>query len=106
MYKVIVLPEAETEFNNYIDYIYSACDAPLTAIRHYNEILELLYSLEKHAEIFQIEYLPSLQKYGNNVRRLNYKRMSVIYTVCDSTVYVHRIMAASLITNSLRLTQV
>jgi len=99
MYEVIVLPEAETEFNNYIDYIYSVCDAPLAAIQHYNEILELLYSLEKHAEIFRIEYFPSLQKYGNNVRRLNYKKMSIIYTVDNSTVYIHRIMAASLITN-------
>ena len=97
MYEVIVLPAAEVEFYNYIDYIYYACDAPLTAIKHYNEILELLYSLEKHAEIYQIEYLPSLQKYGNNVRRLNYKKMSIIYTIRDKIVYVHRIMAASLI---------
>jgi len=97
MYEIIILPEAETEFNNYIDYIYYTCDAPLTAIQHYNEMLELLYSLEKQAEIYQIEYLPLLQKYGNNVRRLNYKKMAIIYTMCDNIVYIHRIMAASLI---------
>ena len=97
MYEVIVLPEAETEFYNYIDYVYYACDAPLTAAQHYNEMLELLYSLENHAEIYQVEYLPSLQKYGNNVRRLNYKKMSIIYTIRENIVYVHRIMAASLI---------
>jgi plasmid stabilization system protein ParE len=97
MYEVIILPEAETEFNNYIDYIYFSCDAPLTAVKHYNEILEHLYSLEKHAEIYQIEHSPSLQKYGHNVRRLNYKKMAIIYTVSDETVYIHRIMAASLI---------
>ena len=97
MYEVIVLPEAETEFYNYIDYIYYTCDAPLTAAQHYNEILELLYSLENHAGIYQIECLSSLQKYGNNVRRLNYKKMSIIYTIREHIVYVHRIMAAFLI---------
>jgi hypothetical protein len=97
MYEVIVLPEAETEFNNYVDYIYFFCDAPLTAVQHYNEILEILYSLERDAEIYKIEYLPSLQKYGNNVRRVNYKKTSIIYTVSSNTVYIHRIMAAALI---------
>ncbi|MDR0232835.1 MAG: type II toxin-antitoxin system RelE/ParE family toxin [Dysgonamonadaceae bacterium] len=97
MYEVIVLPEAETEFNNYIDYIYFSYDAPLTAIQHYNKILEVLYSLEEYAEIYKIEYLPSLQKYGSNVRRVNYKKISIIYTVFGKTVYIHRIMAAALI---------
>ncbi|MCL2649771.1 MAG: hypothetical protein FWD60_01945 [Candidatus Azobacteroides sp.] len=97
MYEVIVLSEAETEFNNYIDYIYFAYDAPLTAIQHYNDILEILYSLEKYAEVYKIEYLPSLQKYGNNVRRVNYKKMSIVYTVSGNTVYIHRMMAAALI---------
>ena len=85
MYEVIVLPKAETEFYNYIDYIYFACDAPSTAIQHYNEIIEILYSLEKYAEIYKIEYLPSMQKYGNNVRRVNYKKISIIYTVSDKS---------------------
>jgi len=97
MYEVIILPEAEVEFNNYIDHIYFAYDAPLTAIQHYNDILEILYNLEKYAEVYKKEDLPSLQKYGNNVRRVNYKKMSIIYTVFDETVYVHRIMASALI---------
>jgi hypothetical protein len=97
MYEVIILPEAEAEFNNYIDHIYFAYDAPLTAIQHYNDILEILYNLEKYAEVYQKEYLPSLQKYGNSVRRVNYKKMSIIYTVFDDTVYIHRIMASALI---------
>jgi len=97
MYEVIILPEAEVEFNNYIDHIYLAYSAPLTAVQHYNDILEILYSLEKYAEVYQIEFLPSLQKYGSNIRRLNYKKMSIIYTVSDNIVYIHRIMPASLI---------
>ena len=97
MFEVIILPDAEIEFNHYIDHIYFAYDSPLTAIRHYNEILDVLYSLEKYAEVYPIVYLPSLQKYGKNVRRVNYKKISIIYTLCDNIVSVHRIMAAAMI---------
>ncbi|GAB6011751.1 hypothetical protein [Viscerimonas tarda] len=53
--------------------------------------------MEKHAPIYAIQRQQSLKKYGHNVRRLNYKKMAIIYTVHSTTVYIHRIVPANTI---------
>jgi len=39
------------------------------------------------------------EAYGVNARRINFKKMAIIYTIHGSTVYVHRVIAASMITD-------
>jgi len=36
-------------------------------------------------------------QYGFNVRRLNYKKMTIIYTVIDNTAYIQRVVPSSTI---------
>ena len=39
----------------------------------------------------------SLLKYGFFVRRVNYKNMAILYTVFGDIVFIHRIIASSMI---------
>jgi len=38
-----------------------------------------------------------MKKYGNNVRRIDFNRMAIIYTVTKNVVSVKRIMPVSMI---------
>jgi len=73
--------------------------SPLTAKRYVDGLYAELKSLENTAETFALREEHSLLKYGAFVRRVNYKKMTIIYTVHDDIAYVHRIIASSLITD-------
>ena len=70
----------------------------ITAIKHYADIVDTLKGLERNPFINPVKNNISLRQYGINVRRENYKKMAIIYTIHDNRVYVHRILAGSLIT--------
>ena len=97
-YRVEMSDEANFDFKSYITYILLECDAPLTAIKHYAGITDALKSLERNPFINSVKDSVVLQQYGMNVRRENYKKMAIIYTIHENVVYIHRILAGSLIT--------
>ena len=96
-YRVEMSDEANFDFKSYITYISLECDAPLTAIKHYAGIADALKGLERNPFINPIVGYISLKQYGTNVRRENYKKMAIIYTIHENVVYVHRILAGSVI---------
>ena len=97
-YKVEMSDEAKFDFRSYIAHISLECAAPLTAIKHYAGIADALKGLERNPFINPIRDNISLKQYGTNVRRENYKKMAIIYTIHNNIVYIHRILAGSLIT--------
>lgn len=66
--------------------------APFTAFKYLQVLKDVIRGLSKTAEIYKIETRRSLRKYGMNVRRVNYKKMTIIYTVHSNLVYIHRII--------------
>ena len=94
-YIILFSDDAENDFNSYIDYILYECKSPLTALRNYEELAETINQLKISPESFPIQ--PNL-RYGFNVRRVNYKKMAIIYTVHGNVVYIHRILASAMIT--------
>ena len=98
-YNIFLSNEANTDFDEYIDYILYTCNAPVTAAKHYAGLLNEISKLEKYADIYPIQTHKSLLQYGINVRRLNYKKMVILYTIHGKIVYIHRIVAASMITD-------
>ena len=97
-YSVILSEDAEHDLQEYIDYIMYEYKAPITALRHYEALFDVLSGLKRSPESYPIQTRTSLLQYGTNVRRINYKRMAVIYTVHGDIVYIHRIVAGSMIT--------
>jgi hypothetical protein len=98
-YNLTVSDNAWDDINSYIDYIIYTCYAPKTGKKHYDELMSLLEKIEKNPTLYSTRMTTSLLQYGYNVRRANYKKMAIIYTINGSTVYVHRVVAASMITD-------
>ena len=96
-YSLVVSDEAKEDIRNYIYTIRNVFDAPKTAKKHYEELIALLEKIEKYPTAFSERTTAFLLQYGNNVRRVNYKKMAIIYTIDGLEVYVHRIMPASMI---------
>lgn len=99
-YRVLLSQYAETDLQEYIDYIILDCNAPLTALKHYEDLFKTLKSLQRFPKSYPVQTGKFFLSFGTQVRRLNYKKMAIIYTVHSSIVYIHRIIASSLITNS------
>ena len=97
-YKIILTPEAKKEIDDVYKYIAFERSSPITAERYVDGILGSIYSLALNGSIYAINYNDRLQRqYGPNVRTVVYKKMTIIYTVMDNFVIVHRVVAGSLI---------
>jgi len=70
--------------------------APLTAKRYLHGLNKKIQSLEIGADAIQVDEELSKQ-YGFEIRRANYKEMTILYTIEDANVYIIRIMPQSLI---------
>lgn len=96
-YKLIVTDKAQEDIDQYIDTIIYTYDAPVTAKKHYDDLYNILRKIEQYPMSNPIRYGSSLLQYGYNIRRVNYKKMSILYTVNENNIYVHRVIASSLI---------
>ena len=73
--------------------------SPQTAFSYVQGLKNEIKKLELFAEIYPVRYETFYQQFGIEIRRINYKKMAVIYSVHSDFVYIHRIMAAALITD-------
>ena len=96
-HKVVYSQEAIADRDELFDVIAYDFQAPATAIKYIQELVDTVKQLQVFPEAFPIQTNSTLSRYGANVRRINYKKMAIIYTVHDDTVYIHRIMAGALI---------
>jgi hypothetical protein len=96
-YNVIITIEAIEDLSNITNVITYDYSSPITAFKYSRGLIETMSNLSHMAESLPIQTRASLKKYGTNVRRINYKKMAIIYTVHGDKVYIHRIIAASLI---------
>ena len=97
-YEIIMSDSAQADYDEYIDYIVIDCDAPTTAAKHYADIKDIISSLSVNPLIYAVRYNDSLLRYGLNVRRVNYKKMAILFTVNEDKVFIHRVIAGSMIT--------
>lgn len=98
MYR-IKFSDAEKDFDDYIHHIRNVYHAPITVIKHYAELSNCINSLKSFPERQPLQSSSFFLRFGSNIRRINYKKMAIIYTVQGDIVYIHRIMPANLITS-------
>jgi len=96
-YNVEISEQASDDLENLAYAITEHFKSPLTAVRYLAGIEEKIRNLSNFPLAIAPSDSPSLLKYGFNVRHINYKKMTIIYTVSDNTVYVERVIASSLI---------
>ena len=97
---VIVFSEdAKNDIQNLSDVIMYQYKAPKTAFDYIQGLLDEIKTLRTNAEIYSIQKSSRFLQYGLNVRRLNYKKMVVIYTVVNNSAYIIRVVPSSTITS-------
>ena len=73
--------------------------APLSAFKYVQGLKDTIDQLKRHPDALPLNYHKPFEKYGPTIRRINYKRMAIIYDISENTVYIHRILAASTISD-------
>jgi plasmid stabilization system protein ParE len=95
-FNIVVSIDAFEDIQDLYYFIVSEYNSPLTAKRYVDGLYQTIKSLQITAESYSIR--ADLSLYGNFVRRINYKKMAIIYTVHGNSVYIHRVIAASMLT--------
>ena len=97
-YRVRISPEAMNDIDDVYRYIAEEVFQPEAAKAYRRGIFDTIYKLYLMGGIRALSQNENLRrKYGHTVRTTGYKKMSIIYTVVDDLVLVHRVVAGSMI---------
>ena len=97
-YKIEYSKQAEVDIEKLHVFIAAEYKAPLTAFRYVQGLIDTINSLKFHADVYAFYNSNFAKQYGNNVKRVNYKKMAVFFTIFERTVYIHRIIPSLIIT--------
>ncbi len=96
-FQVVVSEEAKSDIDNLFDFIVTEYKSEYTANRYISGLENTIQTLTQSAEIYQLQTTPFFKQFGNKVRRINYKKMAVIYSIYGPYVYIQRVVASSII---------
>ncbi|MCM1033989.1 MAG: type II toxin-antitoxin system RelE/ParE family toxin [Paludibacter sp.] len=92
--EIIYLPIAKRDIQELHDVIANDYFAPLTAKRYIEGLYKTINSLSLFSERHPIQRRKYIrQMYGTDIRRVNYKKMAILYTFNNDVVYIVRIMS-------------
>lgn len=97
IYSVLISEQAYKDIENLQYLIAETFSSPLAAHRYIQGVMAEILSLSYLAESFPISTSRFLLQYGFNARRINYKKMAIIYTVHDKTVLIQRVVPGALV---------
>ena len=97
-YKIVLSKQARIDLKDIANFIANTYKAPETARRYAAGIVKEISELSKHAGSIQISEHKTILQYGQNARRVTFKKTTIIYTIHSKTVLVEKIMISSLIT--------
>jgi len=97
-YTLIILDAAKEDIIDLSYTIRFEYKSPTTSVKYLRGLYKKMNRLKNNAETFTIQSGIFFLQYGFNVRRLNYKKMTIIYTVMNDTVYIQRVVPSSTIT--------
>lgn len=98
MYRLEYSQEAYMDIQELADVIKYTYKMPNTAEKYMRGLYQKIGQLARSPQSYAIQTSAFFQRYGTNARRINYKKMAIIYTVHAGIVYIHRIIPANLIT--------
>lgn len=94
-YSVYLSKEAQYDIDELADFIAHVLKSPITS-KHYTEgIIRELVHLEKYAGSVRVSNQTVFKVFGSQLRRVNYKSHSIIYSIRKNIVVVHRIVLQS-----------
>ncbi len=94
-YSVFLSKEAQDDIENLTDFITKVLKSPITSKRYTEGIIRELIHLEKYAGSVRVSNQNAFRGFGTQLRRVNYKSHSIIYSIHKNIVVVHRIVLQS-----------
>jgi len=95
-YSIAFTTQADLDIASLAQFIQDECKSPLTAKRYVDALFVRIKWLEHNADVFAIMPELSIQM-GLDLRRLNFGKMAILYSIEGDKVYVHRIIPQSLV---------
>lgn len=97
-FEIAFTEQAEIDIQHLTDVIINEYEAPLTAFKYVQGLLNEIKKLIIIGNFLPIQKSEYFTQFGLNVRRLKYKKMTIIYTVVGNVVYILRVIPSSNIT--------
>ena len=95
-FEIFVTKEAEKDLQELKDAIEFSYQAPLTAKRYVEELNTKMQWLANGADYFPV--VPELSyQFGCDMRRLNFKRMAILYSIEGDIVNILRIIPQNMV---------
>jgi len=99
MYRIEYSEDANEDMRELFYFIAYDKGMPDTALKYLQGLKTTIENTAKYPTASSVRNYHSLLQFGYNVRIVNYKKMSVIYTIHEDLVYIHRVIAANMIIN-------
>jgi len=96
-FEIVFSEQANTDIQNLTDAIMYEFQAPLTTFKYVQGLLNEIKKLKTIANFLPVQKSSYFLQYGFNVKRLRYKKMTIIYTVIGNAVYIIRVVPSSTI---------
>jgi len=97
-FDIVFSEQANTDIQNLTDAIMYEYKAPITAFRYVQGLLDEIKKLRTIAGFLPIQKSTFFLQYGFNVRRSRYKKMTIIYSIIGTVVYIQRVIPSTTIT--------
>jgi hypothetical protein len=88
IYKIEYSKQAEKDIDDLFEVIITVYKAPITAFRYVDGLIQTINSLKRNASVFKYYDSDFGKIYGANVKRINYKKMVILFTVFENVVYI------------------
>ena len=95
-FSVKLSDQALEDADRVYDFICNQVLAPMTAALYYQGLLSKMRSLERGADALAIDMALSA-RYGVPIRRINYKKLAILYSIEDDLVIIERVIPQSMI---------
>lgn len=92
-FEIIFSEKSDNDIQDYIDFIYYEYKSPLTALRNYEGLINEIKLLSKYAG--SLKYCTDksiVEEFGFFAKRINYKKMAVIFYIYDNTVRIEAVI--------------
>ena len=96
-YKIVVSDTANKDLIQLSFIIKTQYKAPVTSFKYIQGLLNEIQKLSLSAPSYSIQTRQSLQQYGPYPRRVNYKKMAIIFNVINDVVYIRRVIPSNTI---------
>ncbi len=96
-YEIVISVQARKDLLSLAAAISIDYNSPLTSKKYIDGVRNTINSLKIGAESYSIQTSKFYRQYGFNVRKISFKKMSIIYLIVNQYVYIKAIIPTAII---------